>query len=88
MKFAIHADMEVKAVALARIAVFMISTGLSVRTNLGVTPDNSLYPRKWPDTRRKENVVDVDTSHEPDSLGSSSGTLGERFSHDCGSDKH
>lgn len=29
MKLAIHADMEVRAVALARMAVFMISTGLS-----------------------------------------------------------
>jgi len=29
MKLAIHADIEVKAVALARMAVFMISTGLS-----------------------------------------------------------
>jgi len=31
MKLAIHADMEVRAVALARMAVFMISTGLPVR---------------------------------------------------------
>jgi hypothetical protein len=35
MKLAIQADIEVKAVALARMAVFMISTGLSVRMNLG-----------------------------------------------------
>jgi hypothetical protein len=34
MKLAIHADMEVRAVALARMAVFIISTGLSVRISL------------------------------------------------------
>jgi hypothetical protein len=34
MKLAIHADIEVRAVAFARMAVFIISTGLSVSIDL------------------------------------------------------
>ena len=73
-----HADIEVKAVALARMAVFMISTGLLVSTGPdifrrnGKTSEklNSLHPRKWTNTRRKEDVVDIDAGDKTDTLGS------------------
>jgi hypothetical protein len=97
MKLASHADIEVKAVALARMAVFMISTGLLIsiaRTNLGQTfwsakpRENSLDPRKRPNTGWKEDVVDVNAGNKANTLGSSTGTFRKGFCHNRSSNEH
>jgi hypothetical protein len=59
MKLAIHAAIEVIAVAFALIAVFMISTGLNGQEQvLPSPPGHSLDPREGADTRREDEVVD------------------------------
>jgi hypothetical protein len=88
MKLAIQADMEVRAVALARMAVFMISTGLPVRMKFVELFVNLLNPGKGSNAHGKEQVIDVDTGDEPDALGSSAGAIFERFCHDSRTDKH
>jgi hypothetical protein len=88
MKLAIHADIEVKAVAFARMAVFMISTGLLIRRSLGISVKDSLDPGKRTDTGGKEDVIDVNAGNESDTLRPGSSALFEGFRTHCGSNEH